>query len=56
MANQLRNLFDFFVVAPLIDPVFGCELSELLEREKSDVPKFFVKFMDHIERNGSLFA
>ena len=35
-----------------VDPVFGCELHTLCEREGTNVPKFLVRFMDHIEKNG----
>ena len=34
------------------DPVFGCELSHLCERDKSNVPKFLLQFMEHIEKKG----
>ena len=32
--------------------MFGCELQRLCERENTNVPRFLVKFMEHIERNG----
>ena len=35
-----------------VDSVFGCELHKLCEREGTNVPKFLVKFMEHIEQNG----
>lgn len=34
------------------DPVFGCELHKLCEREGTNVPKFLVQFMEHIEQKG----
>lgn len=34
------------------DPVFGCELSVLCERQGTTVPKFFTKFTQHIEKVG----
>ena len=34
------------------DPVFGCELSDLCERQGTNVPKFFMQFMQHIEKVG----
>ena len=36
----------------IVDSVFGCELQRLCERENTNVPRFLVKFMEHIERNG----
>ena len=36
----------------LIDSVFGCELQKLCERENTNVPKFLVRFMEHIEARG----
>jgi len=35
-----------------IDPVFGCELAKLYEREKCNVPHFLTQFMEHIEQHG----
>ena len=35
-----------------LDPVFGCELQKLCERENTNVPKFLVQFMEHIEDKG----
>lgn len=35
-----------------VDPVFGCELQKLCERENTNVPKFLVQFMEHIEDKG----
>lgn len=32
--------------------MFGCELKVLCEREGTNVPKFLVKFMNHIEKTG----
>lgn len=35
-----------------VDSVFGCELQKLCERENTNVPRFLVKFMEHIEERG----
>ena len=32
--------------------MFGCELSELVEREHRAVPLFLEHFIDHIEKKG----
>ena len=32
--------------------MFGCELETLCEREGSNVPRFLVRFMEHIEKEG----
>ena len=32
--------------------MFGCELATLCERQGTSVPKFFVQFIDHIEKEG----
>ena len=42
---------NLFVLCPS-DPVFGCELAKLYEREKCNVPHFLTQFMDHIEQHG----
>ena len=34
------------------DPVFGCELATLCERQGTTVPKFFTQFTQHIEKVG----
>lgn len=34
------------------DPVFGCELAQLCERQGAQVPKFFSQFTQHIEKEG----
>ena len=34
------------------ETVFGCNLTKLAEREKSNVPQFMLHFMDHIEKKG----
>ena len=45
--NSLHQLLTI-----IIDSVFGCELHKLCERENTNVPKFLVKFIEHIERRG----
>ena len=32
--------------------MFGCELSVLCARENINVPRFLVKFIEHIEKKG----
>ena len=34
------------------ETVFGCDLSKLVEREKSPVPRFLKHFIEHIEKTG----
>lgn len=50
--DLLCDLSKHDIVHVHIDSVFGCELHKLCEREGTNVPKFLVKFMEHIEQNG----
>ncbi len=44
-------LLQFVIVLPL-DPVFGCELTKVCEREHKTIPLFFQRSIKYIENMG----
>lgn len=42
----------FRTLCLLVDSVFGCDLTKLVEAEGSTVPKFLIRCMEEIEKRG----